>query len=266
MLEELELSAPRRLSAMTVSAGVLGVALVCWIVALHQMDGMDMGPGTDPGTFWFFLGAWVTMMAAMMLPSTLPMVLFFQRIGAARRAEGSEAVSTGVFVLAYLAVWALFGVAAFGLYRAVRGLDLGFLAWDRQGPIVAGATVAAAGIYELTPLKWACLRRCRSPLQFLLGRWKPGTRGAVAMGTEHGAWCAGCCWGLMVILFALGVMSLTWMLVVAGVIFAQKVLPWGQRVQWALAAGLVGLGVWIAVDPGSVPGLVQPAMMPAMTM
>lgn len=264
MLDHLQLPAARRASAATLAASMLAAALVAWIVALQRMDGMDMGPGTDLGSFPFFLGAWVTMMAAMMLPSALPMVLLFHRIGAAQRERGRPAAPTGVFVLSYLAVWTAFGIASYGLYRGVQSLDLGVLAWDRQGPIVAGVTVAAAGLYELTPLKRACLRHCRGPMHFVLGGWKPGTRGAVAMGAEHGAWCAGCCWGLMVILFTLGVMSLTWMLVVAGVIFAQKVLPWGQRLHWAFAAVLVALGIWIAVDPGSVPGLVQPSM--AMTM
>jgi len=266
LLERLELPAERRVSTAALVAGVLGVALAGWIVAIQRMDGMDMGPGTDLGSFSFFLGAWVTMMAAMMLPSALPMVLLFDRVGSAQRASGRDAASTGVFVLSYLAVWAAFGIASYGLYRGIQALDLGFIAWDREGPIVAGVAVAAAGLYELTPLKRVCLRHCRSPLHFVLGGWKPGTSGALAMGAEHGAWCAGCCWGLMVSLFALGVMSLTWMLVVAGVIFGQKVLPYGPRVQWAFSAALVGLGVWIAVDPGGVPWLVQPDMQPAMEM
>lgn len=258
MVEQVETAGVKRPSTAALAAALIALALACWIVALQRMDGMDMGPGTDLGSFPFFLGVWVTMMAAMMLPSALPMVLLFHRVSAGQRAAGKPAASTGVFVAAYLAVWSAFGVAAFLAYRAVGAADLSFLAWDRRGPLVAGAAVALAGLYEVTPLKRACLRHCRGPLHFVLGGWKAGTRGAVVMGAEHGAFCAGCCLGLMAVLFALGVMSLTWMIAVAGLIFAQKVLPLGERLRWPLAAVLVGLGAWIALDPGSVPGLVEP--------
>jgi predicted metal-binding membrane protein len=254
MLAHAERAGRGRLSTAALAAGLIAAALACWIVTAQRMRGMDMGPGTDLGSVSFFLGAWVTMMAAMMLPAALPMVLLFDRVS-------RRATSTAIFVLSYLAVWAAYGAAAYLVYRGVRALGPGFLAWHRQGPIVAGVFIAAAGLYEVTPLKRVCLRHCRSPMHFVLGGWKPGTRGAVLMGMEHGAWCAGCCWGLMVILFALGVMSVTWMLVVAAVVFAQKVLPFGARLAWPLAAALVALGIWVAVDPGSVPWLVQPATM-----
>ena len=140
----------------------------------------------------------------------------------------------------------------------MKALDPGFLAWDRQGPIIAGMAVVAAGVYQLTPLKRVCLRHCRSPLHFVLHRWREGRLGALRMGLEHGAWCVGCCWGLMLILFALGVMSLTWMVIVAGLVFAEKVLPFGARLPRVLAVCLIALGVWIAVAPASVPGLTQP--------
>ncbi len=260
MLDSRSLEA-RRLSPAAVAAAVLAAALASWLVAVDRMDGMDMGPGTDLGSFPFFLGVWVTMMAAMMLPSALPMVLLFQRVSAGRRAADKAAVSTSVFVLSYLLVWTAFGLVAFAAYRGVKALDLSFLAWDREGPIVAGVAVGVAGLYELSPLKRVCLHHCRGPLHFLLGGWKDGTRGAIAMGVEHGAFCAGCCWGLMIVLFALGVMSITWMLVVAAAIFAQKVVPFGDGLRWPLAAALVAAGVWIAVAPGSVPGLVQPMSM-----
>jgi predicted metal-binding membrane protein len=252
---------PRRLPAAGAGLAVVGLALVCWIVTVDRMHGMDMGPGTSLGSLPFFLGLWVTMMAAMMLPSALPMVLLFARVSRGKRESGGKAPPTAVFVAAYLAVWAVYGLAAYLLYRAVAAAGFGFLAWDRQGPYVAGIAVAAAGLYELTPLKRVCLRHCRGPLHFLLGGWKPGVRGAVLMGAEHGAFCVGCCWGLMAILFTLGVMSLAWMGVVTALIFAQKVLPRADRFQPLLAAVLVAFGVWIALDPASVPLLEAP--MPA---
>jgi len=126
---------------------------------------------------------------------------------------------------------------------------------------VAGAAVAAAGAYELTPLKRACLRHCRSPLSFVLHRWRAGRVGAFVMGLEHGAWCLGCCVGLMLVLVVLGVMSVTWMAVVAAIIFAEKVLPGGQRMTVAVAVCLIGMGAWIASAPDSVPGLTEPGGM-----
>jgi predicted metal-binding membrane protein len=125
-------------------------------------------------------------------------------------------------------------------------------------------------VYELTPLKAVCLRHCRSPLHYVLGGWKNGRLGAVRMGVTHGSYCLGCCWGLMLLLFALGVMSLFWMAVVAALIFAQKLLPFGQRLPYVFAVCFVALGIWVAAAPGSVPELTQPGspdhMQPSMQM
>ncbi len=246
---------------MKAAAGLLGVALVAWIVTVHRMAGMDAGPGADLGGLGWFLGVWVTMTAAMMLPSAAPMVLLYAKV--ARGRPGTP--PTPVFVSGYLAAWTGYGLAAYGLARLVRAAAGGALAWDRAGPYVAGAAVAAAGLYELTPLKSVCLRHCRSPLHYVLGSWREGRAGALAMGLEHGAYCVGCCFGLMLALFALGVMSVAWMAVVAGVIFAQKVLPGGQRLTGVVAVCLLALAVWIAAAPGTVPGLAQPGTIPAMS-
>jgi predicted metal-binding membrane protein len=240
------------------TALLLGAALVTWILVVERMRGMDAGPGTDLGGLGWYLGIWVTMMAAMMLPSVAPMVLLFDKISSERARQGKSYVPTWVFAVSYFAVWTLYGLAAYGLYRGVRSLHLGFLDWDRGGPYVVAGLIAFAGLYELTPLKSVCLRHCRSPMHFLLGGWRFGTGGALRMGVEHGAYCVGCCWGLMIVLFALGVMSLAWMAVVAGLIFAQKVLPHGERLTRVFAVGFVGAGIWIAAAPASVPGLTQP--------
>jgi predicted metal-binding membrane protein len=240
---------------------LLGAALVAWIVTVERMSGMDMGPGTNLGGAGWFVGIWVTMMAAMMLPSAAPMLLLFDRVSAERARRGRNAVPTWIFAASYFVVWTLYGLAAYALYRGIRALDLGFLAWNREGPYVAGALVALAGIYELTPLKSVCLRHCRSPMHFVLGGWREGIAGATRMGAEHGAYCVGCCWGLMLVLFALGVMSLFWMGVVAALIFAQKVLPHGNRLARVFAVAFVAFGIWIAAAPGTVPGLTQPGTM-----
>jgi predicted metal-binding membrane protein len=240
---------------------LLGAALATWIVVVERMSGMDAGPGTDLGGLGWYVGIWVTMMAAMMLPSVAPMVLLFDKVSGERARRNRPYVPTWIFAVSYLAVWTLYGLAAYALYRGVRALDLEFLDWNRGGPYVAGALVAAAGVYELTPLKNVCLRHCRSPMHFILGGWRDGTFGAIRMGAEHGAYCIGCCWGLMLVLFALGVMSILWMAVVAALIFAQKLLPRGERLTRVFAVAFVLMGIWIAVAPSTVPGLTQPGTM-----
>jgi predicted metal-binding membrane protein len=255
-----------RVNPILLAAALLGLALVAWIVTLERMEGMDGGPGTDLGGLGWFVGVWVTMMAAMMLPSAAPFVLLFDRVSRERARRGRSFVPTWVFVAGYLAVWTVYGLIAYGLYRLIAEADFAFLTWDEQGPYVAGGALVAAGLYELTPLKHVCLRHCRTPLHFVLHGWREGRLGAFRMGLEHGAYCVGCCFGLMIILFALGVMSVVWMAVLAGLIFAQKVLPFGERLTWAFAALFVAAGIWVAAAPASVPGLVDPSTAPAMQM
>jgi predicted metal-binding membrane protein len=251
------LAVPR--NGSLVAATLLAGTLVAWIVTVQQMLGMDAGPGTGLGGLGWYVGIWVTMMAAMMLPSAAPMVMLFARVSGERGRRGqAELVPTWIFVAGYLAAWTAYGLLAYGVYRAIVSAGTGYLAWDRAGPYVAGAALAAAGAYQLTPLKDVCLRHCRSPLHFLLHDWHEGRLGAFRMGVEHGAFCVGCCWGLMLALFALGVMSLFWMAVVAVVILAEKVAPRGEQLSRLVAACLLALGIWVAAAPASVPGLVAP--------
>src|SRR4051794_18073394 len=239
---------------------VLAGALVAWIITIERMRGMDAGPGTALGALGWYVGIWVTMMAAMMLPSAAPMVLLFAKVSGSRREQGAF-VPTWVFVAGYIAIWTAYGLAAYGVYRLIVAAGTDWLAWDRAGPYVAGGALVAAGLYELTPLKDVCLKHCRSPLHFVLGGWRPGRAGAFLMGVEHGGYCVGCCWGLMLALFALGVMSLFWMAVVAAAILVEKTLPGGEAFARLLAVVLVALGIWVAAAPGSVAGLEQPAPM-----
>ena len=129
------------------------------------------------------------------------------------------------------------------------------LAWDNGGRAFAGAALIFAGIYELTPLKSVCLTRCRSPLGFLLGSWRDGSVGGLRMGVKLGAWCLGCCWALMLALFALGVMSILWMAFVAVLIAIEKIAPWRSLVTYGTAALLVVIGIVVLVAPTAVPGL-----------
>jgi predicted metal-binding membrane protein len=224
------------------------------------MLGMDTGPGTDPGSLGFYVVSWVVMMAAMMFPSIAPMVLTFGFVQRRRHDRGSvdHVVSSWVFVGGYLLTWTAFGLLAYGLYVGVRSLAIPELSWHRGGRYLAGGVLLAAAIYQLTPMKDACLSRCRAPLDFVLTQWRDGASGALRMGVVHGAWCVGCCWGLMAALFALGVMSLTWMIAIAGLIAIEKLLPWKELANRLVAATLVSLALGVSLAPQHVPGLTLP--------
>jgi predicted metal-binding membrane protein len=186
---------------------MFGLAEACWVVAVQQMSGMDTGTATDLGSLGFFVAAWVPMMAAMMLPGAVP---------AASRLRGALAVP--FFAGSYLAVWTAIGLAVYAVYRP-------------HGAVVAGALTIAAGLYELTPLKRHCRRRCRE---------------SVRSGFEFGAWCVGSSIGLMVVLLALGAMSVTWMALVAVLVLAQKLLPPRAALDVPVALAIVGLGILVA--------------------
>ena len=235
-------------------------AAIAWAVTGDRMSGMDAGPGTDPGSFGFWVTAWVVMMAAMMFPSIAPMVVMHARVEEGKRRQGKETLAgtTALFVGGYLLTWTGAGLIGYGIIRAGKALSLDFLAWDEAGPYVAGGVIVAAAIYQLTPLKDRCLTHCRSPFMFVLERWRPGRSGALLMGIDHGAWCVGCCWGLMAALFALGVMSIGWMVFVAALIAIEKLLPWRVVANRGIAIMLLVLGIGVAFAPEDVPGLVLP--------
>jgi predicted metal-binding membrane protein len=214
---------PRTAETAATLAATLGLAAACWVVAVRQMNGMDMGVATRLGSFAFFVAVWAAMMAAMMLPGAAPAVL--------RRAHtGGGALAASLFLGSYLAVWTLVGVAIFALYRP-------------HGSVAAGAITIAAGVYELTPLKRYFRRRCRE---------------SAGSGFEFGVCCVGSSIGLMLVLVALSVMSVTWMSVIAVLVLAQKLLPARAAIDVPLALAIVGLGVLILIAPSSVPGLTPP--------
>jgi predicted metal-binding membrane protein len=239
---------------------LFALAGVGWWWTVGQMQGMDDGPWTALGALGWFLAVWTVMMAAMMFPSVAPTVALYSRVARAR-----SPLSPLVFTGGYLVTWAAAGLVAFAIAVAGGPLAGGVLSWDRAGRWVAGATLLVAAVYELTPLKDACLGKCRSPLGFLLGTWREGPLGALRMGTKHGAWCVGCCWALMASLFALGIMSITWMAFVAGLIAAEKIVPWRRVATYGTAAVLLGLGVLLLAAPGATPGLTIPRGKPAMS-
>ena len=226
---------------------------IAWWSTVDRMRGMDDGPGTHLGALSWFLGVWVVMMAAMMFPSVSPTVALYSRMTKRR-----TPVAPLVFTSGYLLTWTSAGLLAFAISDGGRRLLGTELSWDEAGRWVAGGTLIVAAVYQLTPLKNACLTKCRSPLGFLLGSWRDGIWGALKMGARHGAWCVGCCWALMASLFALGVMSIAWMAFAAALIAAEKTLPWGRAVTYGTAAILLVLGVVLIVAPNALPGLTIP--------
>jgi predicted metal-binding membrane protein len=241
-------------------AGLLVVAAAGWTLTGARMGGMDAGPGTHLGAPGWFIVGWTTMMAAMMLPSAAPTVLAHARIQERNRALGAAAPSgaTVLFVAGYLFSWALAGLLGYTIVEGVRSLDPGFLAWNQAGSYFAGGVILGAALYQLAPLKDACLRHCRNPLVILRRHWRAGRIGALRMGIEHGGFCIGCCWALMAALFAIGVMNVGLMVFVAALIAAEKLLPWKATANRGIAVSLAVLAVAVAFTPGDVPGLTIP--------
>ena len=213
-------------------------------MGLHEMNGMLMPMRSAPWTIGYaalVLGMWAAMMAAMMLPSAAPMILTYGTIARARRARGDLAVASGVFVAGYVLVWAAFSLTAVGLQFGAEQAALLSPMMEMTSTTLAGALLIAAGLYQWSPLKQVCLRRCRSPLEFVITQWREGTSGALVMGLRHGAYCLGCCWLLMLLLFVGGVMNLSWIAGLALFVLIEKTAPAGHWIGRAAGAGLI---VW----------------------
>jgi predicted metal-binding membrane protein len=242
----------------TVAAAVLGaLAVGAWFASVDRMHGMSMGSRFTVGSFGFFVVLWVLMMAAMMFPSVWPAVAMHALVLRRRAASGAASVNSGLFVSGYLASWTVFGLAAFGLLALARASGLDTLSTDDVARYGVAPAALAAAVYQVAPLKRTCLKHCRGPLSFFMQHWRDGARGALTMGVRHGAYCVGCCWLLMVVLLALGVMSVTWMVIVSVAIAVEKLTParWSLIASGVLTAGLVALGVAALVRPSLLPGV-----------
>jgi predicted metal-binding membrane protein len=268
-------------ATLVVGAALLMLTGLAWVVTIGQvtsmsaMIGMSSAGGMRSGgmsgasgaagtlidlagtlTLALFLPMWVAMMAAMMLPSAAPMILLFDRVSRSKAPSQlalRAAVPTALFVGGYFLTWTAFGLLAYvvGLALSLLGAHWPVLAMYR--PAMTGALLAGAGLYQVSPLKGACLKHCRSPLDFLTHHWRTGRGAAVRMGSAHGLYCVGCCWGLMLVLFAVGLMNLAWMGMVSLLILAEKVLPGGRRISWGVAALLAAAGTLAAA--GHLPGV-----------
>lgn len=249
-----------------------GLAAVCGLAWLYVLTGAGTGMSTIAMTTWAFpppppdmampgswnaaywmtmLVMWWVMMIAMMVPSAAPMILLYARVfrhGQARGQIEGSLVPTAAFAAGYLVCWLGFSAIATALQFALEKLGHldGMMMWSTNRWLTAGLLVAA-GLFQLTPLKSACLTHCRAPASFLAQHWRPGRSGAFRLGLVHGAYCLGCCWALMLLLFAAGIMNLVWIAGLAALVLVEKLAPFGARISPYIAAGLIGAGIYVAL-------------------
>jgi predicted metal-binding membrane protein len=259
-------AAPVRIDRAALFTGALLIttAALSWVILIRQgsMDSMgaqpDMGGGmgmpAGPSLFAplivaTFLAAWGVMMAAMMLPSATPFIALYATIR--RRSPADQGgIPAVLFALVYLAVWLAAGIPVYVASVAITALAASWPLANRLVPYGVALTLVAAGVFQFTPLKSRCLAVCRSPLGFLMGHWHAGIRGTLGLALEHALFCLGCCAGLMVVLVAAGAMALPWALVIATVVFAEKILPRGEQTARMAGTALVVLGLLVVVVPG----------------
>jgi len=249
-----------RRDRLVILAALLGLTALAWGYMIHEARAMTLtgvcqcvgikmsGPDMNAWSFGALIALflmWVEMMVAMMLPSASPMILLFAGVNRKRREEENPFVPTGVFVLGYLAVWTGFSLVAALAQWALHAAALLSPMMVITSPVLGGTLLIAAGVFQWTPLKHTCLRHCRSPLSFLMTGWREGKLGAFGMGLKHGAYCTGCCWFLMALLFVAGVMNMWWVAAIAGFVLLEKVVPRGMWVGRIAGVLLAGWGVWV---------------------
>ncbi len=239
------------------SGCLAAIVLVAWLYLLQMktaMPGMDM-PGMDmPGmimpepqwdvtTILLLFVMWAVMMVGMMVPSAAPMILAFLTVNQRRRTTARPLVPVGMFLFGYLVVWIAYSAVATLAQWQLHRAALLSSTMAATSPVLNGGLLIAAGVFQWTPLKRACLKGCRSPLTFLMSEWREGTAGAFIMGLRHGTYCVGCCWVLMALLFVAGVMNLLWVAVIALFVMAEKILAKGEFLGHAAGVALVAAGV-----------------------
>ncbi len=240
---------------------LLVLAAAAWGLLVWQAANPDMTMGglTAGMTAPLFLAMWIAMMVAVMFPSAAPMILTFATVQSGKRQHGQAFVPSWVFTGAYLLVWTALGVGAYVLALAADAVAMNSMWLSENGSRFGGLLILLAGVYQLSPLKTACLNKCRSPLSFIMTSWRDGYAGAFRMGLEHGWYCAGCCWLLFLILLPLGVMNILAMVLLTALIFAEKALPVGPRVAQLAAVALIAYGAVVILVPALLPAL-GPAM------
>jgi predicted metal-binding membrane protein len=248
-----------------VVAGMLAVVVLSWAYLLagagtmQEMDGMLMPMSSGPWTLdhvLIMLLMWAVMMAAMMLPGAAPMILLYATIARGRGASSMPATSSGIFAAGYVTIWSAFSLGAVALQYVLERLALLSPMMETTSKTLAGGILIAAGIYQWSPLKKTCLQGCRSPLDFVLTHWRPGARGAFVMGLQHGMYCVGCCWMLMLLLFVGGIMNLGWIAGLAILVLVEKLAPAGHWIGRGAGILLAGWGIAALLHAASVgPGM-----------
>jgi predicted metal-binding membrane protein len=238
-----------RRDAAPVVVAIVVLAALAWI-RLAGMAGATgaamtgMSPRTTSDIPALFV-MWAVMMVGMMLPGATPMIVLFATVNRRKREAGAPFVPTAIFVLGYACAWTAFSLCAAVVQSQLHAQALLSPTLTGTGTMLGGALFLAAGAYQWSPWKHACLRTCRSPLAFLLGRWRDGPAGALRMGLAHGVLCVGCCWFLMGLLFAVGVMNLIWVAAIALFVLAEKILPGGRAIANASGVALVAAGLFL---------------------
>jgi predicted metal-binding membrane protein len=246
-------------STIITYAALLGVTAVAWLAMLRvpmseqDMAGMAMTMTPTLADGLAFIAAWAIMMAAMMLPSAMPMIGLYAAMQRDAPSTVARTAAVTAFVAVYVALWAITGAPIYFASIALMALTTSTLAYTIAGVLIA------AGIFQLSPLKSVCLRHCRSPLGFLLGHWHAGWRGGARMGFAHALYCLGCCWALMAVLVVAGAMGLPCVLLIACVVAAEKILPRGEWVAHTMGVALALLGVAVAVHPSLAAAFRGPA-------
>ena len=188
---------------------------------------------------------WAIMMLAMMLPSAAPMILIFARVNRKQRDRGNAYIPTIIFAAGYIVLWSMFALFATALQWGLQNAALLSPTMVSNSVYLGGGLFIAAGIYQWTPLKQACLKHCRSPLEFIMHHWRPGAEGAFRMGLGHGAYCLGCCWFVMALLFVGGVMNLIWVAVIAIFVAAEKMFPHGAWIGRITGGAMIAAGAYL---------------------
>lgn len=245
---------------LVVLGGLLLLIVLAWAYLIYlaltmddmaDMDGMGdtvlkMRPWSVVDGLLMFV-MWAIMMIAMMLPSAAPMILIFARVNAKQRDKGNAYIPTAIFTAGYLVVWSVFSLLATGVQWGLQNAALLSSEMVSTSVYLGGTLFVAAGIYQWTPLKQACLKHCRSPLEFVLHHWRPGTAGAFRMGLGHGAFCLGCCWSVMALLFVGGVMNLIWVAIIAIFVALEKIFPNGHWVGRITGLAMIAAGGYLIV-------------------
>jgi predicted metal-binding membrane protein len=256
-------AAQNRSDRRIILLALFGVTAVAWLYLLATRQNMsDMAMDDMPGMVMPMAASWTStalaltfamwwvMMLGMMVPSAAPMILTFATLNRSKRAHGQSFVPTSVFVLGYLIVWGVFSLCAAAAQWALDRIALLSPVMATTSPVLGGILLILAGLYQFTPLKQTCLRNCRSPFAFVLNHWRDGRRGALRMGLEHGAYCLGCCWVLMALLFVVGVMNLLWVAALAVFVFAEKLLPGGVWIGRIGGGVMAGFGMMLLLTQG----------------